>query len=50
MPLQNRVNPFSKIIATAERGTFTGNRGVINNGQKETIKNHAVKYWITCML
>jgi hypothetical protein len=50
MPLQNRVNPFSKIIATAERGTFTGNRGVIHNGQKEIIKNHSVKYWITCML
>jgi hypothetical protein len=50
MPFQNRVNPFSKIIATAERGTFTGNRGVIHNAQKEIIKNHAVKYWITCML
>jgi hypothetical protein len=50
MPLQNRINPFSKIIATPERGAFTGNRGVIHNGQKEIIKNHAVKYWITCML
>jgi hypothetical protein len=50
MPLQNRVNPFSKIIATPERGAFTGNRGVIHNRQKEIIKNHAVKYWITCML
>jgi hypothetical protein len=50
MPLQNRINPFSKIIATPERGCFTGNRGVIHNGQKEIIKNHAVKYWITCML
>lgn len=50
MPLQNRVNPFSKIIATPERGAFTGNRGVIHNIQKEIIKNHAVKYWITCLL
>ncbi len=50
MPLQNRINPFSKIIATAERGAYTGNRGVIHNAQKEIIKNHAVKYWITCML
>jgi hypothetical protein len=50
MPLQNRVNPFSKIIATPERGAYTGNRGVIHNNQKEIIKNHAVKYWITCLL
>jgi hypothetical protein len=50
MPLQNRVNPFSKIVRTPERGAFTGNRGVIHNGQKEIIKNHAVKYWITCRL
>jgi hypothetical protein len=50
MPLQNRVNPFSKIIASPERGTYTGNRGVIHNHQKEIIKNHAVKYWITCLL
>jgi hypothetical protein len=50
MPLQNRVSPFSKIIATPQRGAWTGNRGVIHNGQKEIIRNHAVKYWITCTL
>lgn len=50
MPLQNRVNPYSEIIATAERGAWTGNRGVIHNAQQQIIKNHAVKYWITCTL
>jgi hypothetical protein len=50
MPLQNRVNPFGKIIATPEQGTYTGNRGVIHNHQKEIIKNYKVKYWITCLL
>jgi hypothetical protein len=50
MPLQNRVTPFSTIIATPERGGFTGNRGVIHNEQKQIIKHHAVKYWITCVL
>jgi hypothetical protein len=50
MPLQNRVTPFSTIIATPERGGFTGNRGVIHNHQKQIIKHHAVKYWITCVL
>jgi hypothetical protein len=50
MPLQNRVTPFSTIVAAPERGAFTGNRGVIHNEQKQIIKHHAVKYWITCVL
>lgn len=50
MPLQNRVNPFSNLISTPERGAWTGNRGVIHNERKEIIKNYAVKYWITCVL
>jgi hypothetical protein len=50
MPLQNRVTPFGTIITTPERGSFTGNRGVIHNHQKQIIKHHAVKYWITCVL
>ena len=31
MPRQNRVNPFGEIIATQERGTFMGNRGVLHD-------------------
>ncbi len=50
MPLQNRVSPFSILTATPERGAWTGNRGVIHNELKEIVKNHAVKYWITCVL
>jgi hypothetical protein len=50
MPLQNRVNPFSALMATPERGAWTGNRGVIHNGSQQIVKNHAVKYWITCVL
>jgi hypothetical protein len=50
MPLQNRVNPFSVITSTPERGAWTGNRGVIHNERKEIVRNHAVKYWITCVL
>jgi hypothetical protein len=50
MPLQNRVNPFGTIIATPERGAWTGNRGVIHSAEKQIIKHHAVKYWITCVL
>lgn len=47
MPLQNRVSPFGTLTATPERGTWTGNRGVIHNSDKEITRNHAVKYWIT---
>ncbi len=50
MPLQNRVNPFSIITSTPERGAWTGNRGVIHNDSKEIVRNYAVKYWITCVL
>jgi methylphosphotriester-DNA--protein-cysteine methyltransferase len=50
MPLQNRVNPFGILIATPQRGAWTGNRGVIHNDKQEIIRNYAVKYWITCEL
>jgi hypothetical protein len=50
MPLQNRVNPFGSLIATPERGAWTGNRGVIHDERKEIVRNYAVKYWITCLL
>jgi hypothetical protein len=50
MPLQNRVSPFSILTATPERGAWTGNRGVIHNADKVIVRNHAVKYWITCEL
>jgi hypothetical protein len=50
MPLQNRISPFSTLTATSERGAWTGNRGVIHNAQQEIVRNHAIKYWITCVL
>ncbi len=50
MPLQNRVSPFGILTATPERGAWTGNRGVIHNAHKKIVRNHAVKYWITCVL
>jgi hypothetical protein len=50
MPLQNRINPFGQIIATSERGAWTGNRGIIHNDRKEIVKNYALKPWITCAL
>jgi hypothetical protein len=50
MPLQNRVNPYGTLIATPERGAWTGNRGVIHNALQQITKPFALKCWITCVL
>jgi len=50
MPLQNRVNPFGDIIATPERGTMIGNRGVLVDDSKHLIRNYQVRRWICCQL
>jgi hypothetical protein len=48
--LQNRVDPFGRIIRTSARGSLMGNRGVIHNKHQEI--THAFKHtaWITCAL
>ena len=51
-PLQNRVTPFGEIIATPERGTLMGNRGIIHNPDTKQLltrrwQHHA---WICCVL
>jgi hypothetical protein len=48
--LQNRVDPFGKIIRTPERGAWLGNRGVIHNEQQEIVRPFKIKAWITCVL
>ena len=50
MPLQNRVNPWGQIVATPERGTLTGNRGIIHDDRQRIVRRHALKAWITCVL
>jgi hypothetical protein len=51
MPLQNRVTPWGDIVATPERGTFTGNRGIIHDPATKTLlkRRWASKAWITCV-
>jgi hypothetical protein len=51
MPLQNRVTPSGDIIATAERGMFTGNRGIIHDPATKTLlrKRWSTAAWITCV-
>src|SRR4051812_20531577 len=51
MPLQNRVTPFGDIVAVAERGSFTGNRGIIHDPETKTLltKRWSNPAWITCV-
>ena len=50
MPRQNRVTPFGEIVATTERGTFMGNRGVLHDGEGRIRRAWQVKRWIVCVL
>ena len=51
MPLQNRVTPFGDIVTTAERGLFTGNRGIIHDPATKTLlrRRWTTKAWIICL-
>src|SRR5438105_13801712 len=51
MPLQNRVTPFGAIVATSQRGMFTGNRGIIHDPASRTLlkRRWASKAWLTCL-
>ena len=50
-PLQNRVDPYGEIHATAERGLFYGNRGGRFHRDDQTLgtSRWKSKQWITCL-
>ncbi len=50
VPRQNRVTPFGDIIATPERGTFLGNRGVLHDDAGHNKRPWQVKRWLVCVL
>ena len=50
MPRQNRVTPAGDIIATPERGTFFGNRGVLHDDQGRIRRTWQLKRWLICVL
>ena len=50
MPRQNRVTPFGAIIATPERGTMMGNRGILHDAQGHIRRPWQVKRWLICVL
>jgi hypothetical protein len=50
LPKQNRVTPFGEIIATAERGTFLGNRGILHDAEGHILRKWVLKRWLVCVL
>ena len=51
MPLQNRVTPYGEIVFIAQRGLFTGNRGIIHDPATRTLlkRSWTTKAWIVCV-
>ncbi len=50
VPRQNRVTPFGDIVATPERGTVMGNRGVLHDTEGRIRRAWQVKRWLVCVL
>ena len=51
MSLQNRVTPFGDLVAIAQRGLFTGNRGIIHDPATRTLlkRRWASTAWLICL-
>ena len=50
MALQNRVDPYGRLVAAPERGAWMGNRGVLHDENRRVIAAWRTKRWITCVL
>ena len=52
MPLQNRVDPFSRIHAVRARGLFLGNRGILHDHTSQTLTRETwtTNGWVCCDL
>jgi hypothetical protein len=50
MPLQNRVTPFSELIADPARGLVYGNRGCLHDANGRIRRRYNGKRWIACRL
>lgn len=48
MPLQNRVTPFSEIVADPARGLFMGNRGSLHDPNRRIVRWRNGRRWIIC--
>ena len=49
-PRQNRIDPWGRVVATPERGTLHGNRGVLHDDQGRIVRHAQVRRWIACEL
>ena len=49
MPLQNRVTPSSELVAFPERGSLTGNRGVLHDDRRRIVRFSRGRRWIACL-
>jgi hypothetical protein len=50
MPLQNRVTPFSELIAHPARGLLYGNRGCMHDDAGRIRRRYGTRRWIACQL
>lgn len=50
MPRQNRVTPFSTLMATPARGALMGNRGCLHDAQGRIKRTYQGRRWIICLL
>jgi hypothetical protein len=50
MPLQNRVTPFSELVADPARGLLYGNRGCLHDAGGRIRSRWATRRWIACRL
>jgi hypothetical protein len=48
--LQNRIDPWGRIIKTAARGAWMGNRGLLHDENQQIVRPFRLKAWITCVL
>jgi hypothetical protein len=50
MPLQNRVTPFSELVADPARGLLYGNRGCMHDARGRIRSRYGTRRWIACQL
>jgi hypothetical protein len=50
MPLQNRVTPFSELVADPARGLLYGNRGCMHDDSGRIRHRYGTRRWIACRL
>ena len=50
MPLQNRVTPFSELVADPARGLLYGNRGCMHDDSGRIRRRYGTRRWIACRL